>query len=899
MALGDGIRRNIAHVSDVERDRFINAVVQLNSRYYADGVSKWVKQDQIHEATHVHGGPSFLPWHRELLNRYEQLLREIDPDLSLHYWDWTEDPRAAANVSGGTYNIFTTSFMGESNGNVGAPFAGFPPISRDVAGGAAAPSHPSVESDTTILDSSDGFPQSEQWHEFRLRLEGSPNHNSIHGYIGGTIGPAHTAFEDPFVFVMHANIDRLWARWQTEVGEEWRLDPLFTYGNETNDPSIVENLEPWAGGSGLRPWAAPDNQQEVKNYKHISVVIPPCYDTNLNNEPIVEVDNVGTPPLINFNDIPEGDTAARAAVFNIFGCAEATIRVKPGSEPSSPFSILHPISGSITVAHEPVAFKIGRIWLAFTAGAAGVAVPDGSVTFECIENGQEFTFTLKANAIERPTVAVILALDQSGSMNDPAGNLGNTRIEVLKDAARTFAEIIPQQNGLGLIRFDSNAYPVNHATFPGLKVTKINSDSMLDANRIMAINAVTSHATNPGARTSVGDGVQLARDVLAPIPLSEYQQKAIIVFTDGLENEPVDIADVTGAIDNQTFAIGLGNESQVNTSALTALANSTEGYLLLTGLLSANIDDYFRLTKYFLQILAGVTNNNIILDPNGYIAPGTTISIPFYVNEADIDGTVILLTDYPVVDIILETPGGDLINSGNAAGLGISYGEGSKSKNYKFTMPVAFPANNHGGKWIAHLKVDKDDFKKYVSILRDTKNNDPNAIQSFVTHGARYSLVVNTYSNLKMEAAIYQDSLEPGSEMVLRATLNEYGQPVENRAVINVEVKRPDNTQFILQLDEIEAGVFEKSFPAQISGTYFCRFVARGATLRGTAFTREQTFTGAVFRGGDNPTNGGNTGTDDPSSIGELIEKCCKNLTRILIAILILLVIFIILYLRR
>ena len=125
MALGDGIRRNIAHVTDIERDRFINAVVQLNSRYYPDGVSKWVKQDQIHEATHVHGGPSFLPWHRELLNRYEELLREIDPDLSLHYWDWTDDPRAADNGAGGTYNIFTTSFMGEGNGNVAAPFAGF------------------------------------------------------------------------------------------------------------------------------------------------------------------------------------------------------------------------------------------------------------------------------------------------------------------------------------------------------------------------------------------------------------------------------------------------------------------------------------------------------------------------------------------------------------------------------------------------------------------------------------------------------------------------------------------------------------------------------------------------------------------------------------------------------
>ena len=45
-------------------------------------------------------------------------------------------------------------------------------------------------------------------------------------------------------------------------------------------PSIVANLEPWAGGEGLRPWAPPDNQQIAKNCKHPSVVTPPRYDTS-------------------------------------------------------------------------------------------------------------------------------------------------------------------------------------------------------------------------------------------------------------------------------------------------------------------------------------------------------------------------------------------------------------------------------------------------------------------------------------------------------------------------------------------------------------------------------------------------------------------------------------------
>jgi hypothetical protein len=888
MALGDGIRRNIAHVSDIERDRFIDAVVQLNSRYYPDGVSKWVKQDEIHEATHVHGGPSFLPWHRELLNRYEELLREIDPDLSLHYWDWTDDPRAADNGAGGTYNIFTESFMGEGNGNVAAPFAGFPPISRDIAGGAAAPTPPGVDSDVSIVDASNGFAQNEQWNVFRTNLESSPNHNSIHGYVGGTIGPAHTAFEDPFVFVMHANIDRLWARWQTVVGQEWRLNPLLTYGDETSHASIVETLEPWDGGSGLRPWAAPDNQQLAKDSKDISIVIPPCYDTNFNLAPNVEVDNAGTPAVINFNDIPSGDTASRAAVFKIYGCSDATIRVKAGSEPASPFSILYPPSSSITVEHALAPYTIARIWLGYTAGAANVAVPDGAVTFECVESGQEFSFVIKANSIIRPRVAVMLALDQSGSMAWDAGTSGLTRLDVLKDAAIKFMEIIPFDNGVGLIRFDSDAYPVNHATYPGMDVSRINNE----ADRLTGINAVTNHGAFGG--TSVGDGVQLARDILNALPAADYEEKALIVFTDGMENEPVSIASVSGSINNRTFAIGLGNESQVNTSALNQLTNGTGGYLKLTGLLTNSIDDYFLLPKYFLQILAGVTNNNIILDPTGYISNGQEIRIPFIVNEADLDATVILMVDMQAVDIVIETPNGDIIEPNNIAGLGIDYSVGKTSKNYKFNLPVAFPAGNHTGEWFVILKINPNNFKKQISILRDV---DPKLFQSAATHGVRYSVIVNTYSNLKMIASVNQSSFEPMANISLRSLLTEYGLPIENRANVNVEVTRPDSTKFIVQLAEIEPGIFEKIFVANTPGTYHCRFLANGATIRGNEFTREQTLNAAVFQGGDRPT-AEPTDPGKDGTISELFKKCCQRVSVILTGVLILVLILVILLLR-
>src|SRR6266568_4257971 len=125
MTLGDGIRRNISAVSPQERNRFRDAIIALNSRLFpgsrtdfpAGGVSHWFKQDEIHQSTHVHGGPAFLPWHRELCNRFEAMLREVDPDLSLHYWDWTTDP----------HSLFSAAFMGSASGDAGEPWlsAGF------------------------------------------------------------------------------------------------------------------------------------------------------------------------------------------------------------------------------------------------------------------------------------------------------------------------------------------------------------------------------------------------------------------------------------------------------------------------------------------------------------------------------------------------------------------------------------------------------------------------------------------------------------------------------------------------------------------------------------------------------------------------------------------------------
>jgi len=312
MPLGDGIRRNIASVDPSERSMLRDAFIELNRRVFPGsrndkpapgGVTWWFKQDEIHQATHVHQGPEFLPWHREVVNRLEEMLRAINPQLSLHYWDWTQDPRAIqnANLGGGrtgSLNLFTPDFMGYGGAipaPIGEPWLGagyYVPgasLQRDATDNPADPprevarfirgSPASKAEDEKIFNKVD-------YADMRNDIDGLEFvHNNMHGFVN--MGSQHISFRDPFVFLLHSNVDRLFTRWQIDPAHPERLDPATIYGSESGDSRLNRNVEPWSTGhssnpvSGehfTRPWFAPENQGMPHTYKHSSIVTPPRYD---------------------------------------------------------------------------------------------------------------------------------------------------------------------------------------------------------------------------------------------------------------------------------------------------------------------------------------------------------------------------------------------------------------------------------------------------------------------------------------------------------------------------------------------------------------------------------------------------------------------------------------------
>ena len=907
MALGDGIRRNIAHVSSQERERFRDAIVELQSRLYPGarddpipgGVSEWFKQDEIHQATHVHGGPAFLPWHRELCNRFEALLRAVDPELSLHYWDWTADPRAASDGQGGTVDLFTADFMGGSSGDAGEPWLsaglydpGADPFRADnpfdpnnnpadpprtlIRNVSAGPPPASLETDGQIVGSADHLPQAQQWNFFRRVIEGQINHqgnagnfnhNRSHGYIGGTIGDAHTAFRDPFVFLLHSNVDRLFAMWQAVPGQAWRLDPDQLYGDESETgglTGLASPMEPWAGNPDdspsiqpVRPWAPPENEQAAVNSKHPSVVWPPCYDTLPFS---VQLTSPSSGAPLTFMDVPEGQTTVRAAVFSVTACHALTFEVIDG--PGSGFGT--PLGASV-VTKAPTSFSPApaHVWISYTGTTAGDSA-SGSVTIRCAEADQQWVIPITANTVAKPTVASMLVLDKSGSMGWASGVTGfPTRVQLLRFAAPHFVELLDEHDGVGIVSFDHHAHSVMAVQPAGSPVFGL--------GRVEAKQSIHSAAIDPGGATSIGAGVQVAHAGLDP--LTGFDHKAMVVFTDGFENSSPYLADVAGLIGARVYAIGLGTAEYLNPGALDALTSGTGGHLLLTGDLDTN--DLFRLSKYFLQILAGITSSDIVVDPESAALPQQEHRIPFDLNEADVDSDVILLSPAPwAFEFVLETPSGAVVSPG--AGLtGVTFADGEQIHFYRVKLPVlAGRAQDHAGTWHAVLRVHDGGLAEYLATLRK-EQRDPRSLKRARAHGVPYNLSVHCHSNVNLRVGVHPDGREPGAKVALRARLTEYGLPVTHRASVDVGLRRPDDTATTIALDHTEPGVFEGAFDAQMSGIHRLLFRASGHTLRDALFTREALRTTAVWPGGNAAPPSGHT---DPRARDEALCRLLECL---------------------
>jgi len=77
-----------------------------------------------------------------------------------------------------------------------------------------------------------------------------------------------------------------------------------------------------------------------------------------------------------------------------------------------------------------------------------------------------------------------------------------------------------------------------------------------------------------------------------------------------------------------------------------------------------------------------------------------------------------------------------------------------------------------------------------------------------IGQGIRYSFSAQALTNIRMDARLSQNNLQPGASIIISATLTEYGIPVAHRANVRAERELPDNTRVALALSEADSGRF-------------------------------------------------------------------------------------------
>ena len=294
------VRKNANNISPEEQQRLLNAFVTFNNTF--NGYKSFVDTHSKAGSPEQHNGPGFLAWHRAYILDLEREFQTIDPSISLPYWD----------IAKASPNIFSLNFMGSKPAVSTDAFTDFSidnPLSGwDVEGGpgirrttAFSNDAPPSSAQTSLRNEVATLALGDNYSSFRA-LEMNP-HGSTHNLSGSVAGDwmrgIATAVKDPIFFLLHSNIDRLWAKWQ------WinnRFDPQnsLSYSPQGSFAGsgtihighyLNDTMWPWNGitgtytGSGSilignRPTTAPGGAfPEALSYTSAPVSNPKPFDT--------------------------------------------------------------------------------------------------------------------------------------------------------------------------------------------------------------------------------------------------------------------------------------------------------------------------------------------------------------------------------------------------------------------------------------------------------------------------------------------------------------------------------------------------------------------------------------------------------------------------------------------
>ncbi|ARP67093.1 MULTISPECIES: tyrosinase family protein [Mesorhizobium] len=245
------VRKNAESLTRFEVQIFLDALKKLHDIQNSAASSDYEPFVRIHEAANqleIHRSPLFLPWHRALLLDLERRLQQVDPRVTIPYWRFDEPAD----------HVFSDDFMGATV--PGVPFVSGPGLGdwidpqmgRLIRDPAVAPSQ-------GVLDPAVPANFHRAFVIFHSQIESS-FHSGVHRNLGGWLATADSP-ADPLFFLLHANVDRVWAHWQATYSrfsgnDEDAYSALGKYPGTGPDAGIYRKGT--YADDPMWPWGYPD-----------------------------------------------------------------------------------------------------------------------------------------------------------------------------------------------------------------------------------------------------------------------------------------------------------------------------------------------------------------------------------------------------------------------------------------------------------------------------------------------------------------------------------------------------------------------------------------------------------------------------------------------------------------
>lgn len=246
------VRKEWRDLSAADKARYIGAVKCLQALPASTDLpgvrTRFDDFQAIHVALmiEVHQVGQFYPWHRRMIQVYEQMLREDCGYTGAQpFWDWTRDADDSETIVDSP--IFDPVFGFGGNGIEVPGWAGhfgnftmipgftgggcitdgpFASYNLSVGPGTIPTNHCLVRAFNPLALNYIRTPQVEEvlkeptFERFRIEVEGTPVtsdfrvHDGGHIAIGGEMIDRYSSPGDPLFYLHHTNLDRLWSMWQ-------------------------------------------------------------------------------------------------------------------------------------------------------------------------------------------------------------------------------------------------------------------------------------------------------------------------------------------------------------------------------------------------------------------------------------------------------------------------------------------------------------------------------------------------------------------------------------------------------------------------------------------------------------------------------------------------------------